>query len=84
MRPAVIAFMAIWFGYALIGGGSLMIGAIGSLVRGHATAHAWISVATVAFMLSGGVAGVVLRFACFNEPWFLIHFLRDTIAAQEA
>ena len=41
MHPAVIAFMAIWFGGVLIGGGSVMISAIGSLVRGHGTAHAW-------------------------------------------
>jgi len=85
MHPAVIAFMAIWFGGVLIGGGSVMISAIGSLVRGHATAHAWTTVAAVAFMLSGGVAIVALgRFAGRNEPRFLIDFLRDTIAAQEA
>jgi len=85
MHPAVIAFMAIWFGGVLIGGGSVMIGAIGSLVRGHATAHAWTTVAAVAFMLSGGVAmGALGRFAGRNEPRFLIDFLRDTIAVQEA
>jgi hypothetical protein len=85
MHPAVIAFMAIWFGVLLIGGGAAAISAIGSLLRDHATAHAWTSVAAAAFMLSGGVAMVALgHFAGRNEPRFLIDFLRDTIAAQNA
>lgn len=85
MHPAVIVFMAIWFGAVLIGGGPAAISAIGSLLRGHATAYAWTGVAAAAFMLSGGAGMVALGHFCGrDEPRFLIDFLRDTIAAQEA
>ena len=84
MHPAVVAFMAIWFGGVVIGGGMVTMRAIGFLLRGGALVDAWPSIAAPAFMLAGGAALVGLgRFASRNEPRFLLDFLRDTIAARE-
>lgn len=85
MHPAVVAFMVIWFGGVVIGGGTVAMRAIGFLLRGGAPADAWPSIAAPAFMLVGGAALVGLgHFAGRNEPRFLLDFLRDTIAAREA
>jgi hypothetical protein len=85
MHPAVVVFLAIWFGGVAIGGGTIAMRAIGFLLRGGALTDVWLSIATPAFMLAFGVALVGLgRFSGRNEAQFLLDFLRDTIAAREA
>jgi hypothetical protein len=84
MHPAVVAFMAIWFGVVLLGGGTVAIGAIGSLLKGHASTDVWTSIVLPGSMLACGAAMVGLgHLLCRNEQPMLVDFLRDTISARE-
>jgi hypothetical protein len=81
IRLTVIALVAFWFGFMVIGGGTLAMRAI----RGGAPAEALLYLAVLALILAGGavVVGLGLFFAR-SERRFLVDFLRDTIAAREA
>ena len=50
IRLTVIAFMAFWFIFALIGGGRIAIPAIGFLLRGDAPTDAWRAIGWAAIM----------------------------------
>jgi hypothetical protein len=80
MHPAVIAFMAFWFGALLVIGG-LAVAELGSLWAGSDAFPAGIPVG--AFLLGMGVFGIGLvaigRFSSKGDVAFLTEFLLNTV-----
>jgi hypothetical protein len=76
--------MAIWFSVVLLGGGTVAIGAIGSLLKGRAPTDAWTSIILPGSMLAcvAAMVGVGYLLGRNDQP-MLVDFLRDTIAARE-
>jgi hypothetical protein len=83
MHPSVTLFMAFWFCGVVLIGAEVLVSTAAALLRGDASAQAWMGIIGPFGMLAFGVALVAFgRFLARNEREFLLNFLRATIDAR--
>ncbi len=80
LHPFVIAFLAVWIGFVLIGCMAMIV----PLATGAIPANRWPQAAIPFLMLAGGVALLkVGQYLSRDEAEFLVDFLRKTLEARD-